>query len=782
LTLSVDTLSSLIKSRFKYIGTAQSRTFYLSFADADWAGAIDTSYQLGARLAVLNTLQKDTLVSNMLKRWAAGNIYPLRPTHGSAWIGLKQNKQSPSYSEPSGGWEWISGDPFTYQNWYPGEPNNNSIESEYGTTNWNNNTGKWDDASPQYKLNYLLEFPEQRPLQIRWSTNQTGDKITVSPTKTTKYFVTVTDGITSCQDSMTVTVQTIDTSLTLLDPPLLCTNTGTVRLQAGSASSYKWLKNGIVISGATSSQYIASQTGIYRVVVANALGCSDTSRSVSITLSPQPIPNFTAGTFSQCLTENSFSFSNTSAIPSGTMSYLWKFGDGSTSTSFSPSKTYLTAGVYTVKLIATSNNLCIDSISKQITVFAQPQIPLITGPDDFCTGDNIVLSTNGIPQLQWYRNDILQSGVTSSTYRISQSGDYKVLSTNSNGCASFSLVKKITENPLPQGKLDPVITTNICDGTPLILSASGASSYQWYYNNAPILGAVSSSYGALAAGKYNVEFFTAKGCKQQNINSVDLLLVKRPDANFAYDTYCVGVQTNFSSTSTISASGIVSYIWDFGDRVTLLGGQITSHTYTTQGSYIAKLIVTPAACIGLSDTAENLIVVQSPTIGISYPAVNAIQNKPQPLSARGIGLSYQWSPSNYLNNARSRTPIITTSKEQLYRILITNPAGCVTVDTQLVRVYNERNIYVPEGFTPDNDGRNDRLYPLLVGIAEMKLFRIYNRWGVLVFDNKNANINTGWDGNYLGRIQPMETYAWVAEGIDVDGNYIRRTGNTILVR
>ena len=124
----------------------------------------------------------------------------------------------------------------------------------------------------------------------------------------------------------------------------------------------------------------------------------------------------------------------------------------------------------------------------------------------------------------------------------------------------------------------------------------------------------------------------------------------------------------------------------------------------------------------------------------------------------------------------------TANREQMYRIAITNLAGCTTVDTQLVRAFNERNIYVPEAFSPDNDGRNDRLAPILVGINEMKAFRVYNRWGILVFDNKNANVYNGWDGTYKGVKQPLETYAWVAEGIDVDGNYIRRTGNTVLVR
>jgi gliding motility-associated-like protein len=64
----------------------------------------------------------------------------------------------------------------------------------------------------------------------------------------------------------------------------------------------------------------------------------------------------------------------------------------------------------------------------------------------------------------------------------------------------------------------------------------------------------------------------------------------------------------------------------------------------------------------------------------------------------------------------------------------------------------------------------------------MRVFKIFNRWGTLVFDNKNATVNTGWNGTFQGRTQPIDTYAWVAEGIDVDGKLVTRTGNTILIR
>ena len=588
-----------------------------------------------------------------------------------------------------------------------------------------------------------------------------------------------------CVDSISKQITVLadaDSSISVLDPAEVCSTGGSVRIQAGNAASYTWIKDGIVLNGSTSSLLTATQSGNYQAIVRSSEGCADTSRIVSIVLNPQPVANFTINSIAQCLTENGFNFTNTSTISSGTMSYSWTLGDGTKATTTDASRTYISAGTYNIKLVATSNKLCKDSITKSITVYPQPQIPVITGPDEFCKGSTINLQTSGSPVLNWYKNDVLLAGETLNTLRVTQGGDYKVISTNNNGCKSSSIVKTVIENLLPVGSFDTPTTLNICDGSSLTLSASGASTYQWFYNTNPILGATNATYNAKAAGTYSVDFISNKGCLAKGITTYTLILLKKPVANFVYDTYCAGIQTNFASKSIVAQSGLVRYFWQFGDGKVSSNGQNAFNTYATAGNYRAKLVVTPVECPQLADSTEILIPVQTPPAGFKYPPVNAIINRAQQLSARNIGITYQWTPASYLSSSTSRTPTITTSKEQLYLIYITNQAGCNIVDTQLVRVFPDRNIYVPEGFTPDNDGHNDRLYPILVGIDEMRVFKIFNRWGTLVFDNKNATVNTGWNGTYLGRTQPMDTYAWIAEGIDVDGKLVTRTGNTILIR
>jgi gliding motility-associated-like protein len=167
-------------------------------------------------------------------------------------------------------------------------------------------------------------------------------------------------------------------------------------------------------------------------------------------------------------------------------------------------------------------------------------------------------------------------------------------------------------------------------------------------------------------------------------------------------------------------------------------------------------------------------------IGIRYPTIDAIDGKPVNLRARDIGSSYLWRPANGLSSINTPNTIATVTKEQQYFVDISFYKDCFVTDTVLIRYFKNKDILVPKAFTPNNDGQNDRLFPFLIGIKTLRYFKIYNRWGNLVYETNDAS--KGWDGIYKGLPQPMETYVWVAEGIDVDGIVIKRGGNTLLIR
>jgi gliding motility-associated-like protein len=117
---------------------------------------------------------------------------------------------------------------------------------------------------------------------------------------------------------------------------------------------------------------------------------------------------------------------------------------------------------------------------------------------------------------------------------------------------------------------------------------------------------------------------------------------------------------------------------------------------------------------------------------------------------------------------------------------MTSPAGCSTVDSLLVRLVNSTNpnasadFFLPNAFSPNGDGRNDLFFPFSVNMKEIRYFRIFNRWGELVFETKK--FGEGWDGMYKGQKQSTDSYFWTIEGVSEEGKTINKYGNVLLVK
>jgi gliding motility-associated-like protein len=97
-----------------------------------------------------------------------------------------------------------------------------------------------------------------------------------------------------------------------------------------------------------------------------------------------------------------------------------------------------------------------------------------------------------------------------------------------------------------------------------------------------------------------------------------------------------------------------------------------------------------------------------------------------------------------------------------------------------VRVYKGPDIYVPTGFTPNNDGKNDKFTPFPVGMKSYNYFRVFNRWGQAVFST--TRLNDGWDGRWGGVDQAGGTYVWMIEGLTKDNRVITKKGTVVMIR
>ena len=161
----------------------------------------------------------------------------------------------------------------------------------------------------------------------------------------------------------------------------------------------------------------------------------------------------------------------------------------------------------------------------------------------------------------------------------------------------------------------------------------------------------------------------------------------------------------------------------------------------------------------------------------------AVQNVLFGINATGGG-SYLWSwiPSNAIvSNAQVSNPKIRlTDPEYTFYLEVTDASGCKGFDTLRIKVFKGPAYYVPNAFSPNNDGLNDRFSALPVGISTTDWFRIYNRYGQLVFETKDP-VN-GWDGRFKGKIQDTGTFTWLIRGKGYNNQLVEMKGTVILIR
>lgn len=146
-------------------------------------------------------------------------------------------------------------------------------------------------------------------------------------------------------------------------------------------------------------------------------------------------------------------------------------------------------------------------------------------------------------------------------------------------------------------------------------------------------------------------------------------------------------------------------------------------------------------------------------------------------------IKYSWSPSTGLSNANISNPVASPQFANTQYILSATAlgGGCLSTDAvSLVKKCTTIEAYVPGAFTPDNNGTNDRLRPLLIGFSKVNYFRVYNRFGQLLY-SMNSDL-PGWDGTIRGKPAATQTVVWVLEAIDAYGRTEKRQGTSVLIR
>ncbi len=412
----------------------------------------------------------------------------------------------------------------------------------------------------------------------------------------------------------------------------------------------------------------------------------------------------------------------------------------------------------------------------------------LTGSAMYCTGtgDSSILKVQPTDSIQWFKDNIPIAGANKTQYRVTQTGLYHALLFNEEGCSLTTPGRQITITSIPVVKIAGPDNPNQClvgnkfAFTNNSTNAVGNVAYNWTMGDGNQLADKDVAYSYTTAGTYRVKVVASTSSVCADSSMFAIQVYQNAIADFSVKPVCINAPVQLINNTIDTLSSPVNYSWNLGNGIVSNLKNPVSPVYASPGIYPISLSVNTPQCPSPLNTITHSVIIEKPKPAINYPLVYAVINLPLQLKARQFGDSILWTPGINLNNPTTYTPIFKGSSEQLYTIEIKTKSGCVTIDTQLVKTVKNVEIYVADAFTPNKDGTNDFLRPLLRGIKQLNYFRIFNRVGQILFESKTDM--PGWDGSFKGTPQPTQGVVWMAEGVGVDGNIYIRKGTSLLLR
>lgn len=526
--------------------------------------------------------------------------------------------------------------------------------------------------------------------------------------------------------------------------------------------------------------YADTGTFTLKLTVTSTGGCQDSTTAI-VRVYPGFTPDFNVqGT---CYL-NTYNFIDATTTAYGVVdSWRWDFGDPSTIADTARSKDsawqYNTPQSVQVRLIASNSKGCVDTIIKNINILDKPIVNLAFRDTLICSIDTLTLqATVGNGSVNWMPDRtasiarMLNSNtITPSVYPVDTTR--YVITVNDNGCINTDTV---TVNVLDFIDVDLGLDSSICRTDQFTLSpVSDALSYQWTASTGIAI-SDHTKYPLVQPLIDTRYYVTANLGRCQATDSVFIRVSPYPQVAVGNDTtICFGDRVQLFG-SIVGAGFAWSPVNSMINTNTLF--PIAGPSHTTQ--YILTAIDTIGCDKPVSDTITVMVI---PPLSINAGRDTfVVAGRPLQLQASGAS-SFLWRPTTGLNDPTTDAPITTLPEtiDSIRYIVRGSSAGCFAEDDILVHVFKTGpDLFVPSAFTPNGDGKNDVIRPVGVGIADLQYFRVFNRWGQLLFSTNQ--LGKGWDGNYNGIKQPPGAYVFEAAGTDQLGNRIQRKGTIVLIR
>ncbi len=647
-------------------------------------------------------------------------------------------------------------------------------------------------APPYGSVPYNSPYAAFQPLGSTISVNPTTGLLTGIAPESGIYVVTVC--VTESRNGQVIATQRKDLQIKVgdcniaaatLNPSYITCDGFTLSFNNLSNSplinSYYW-DFGDPTSGANNEASIQnpthtfSDTGVYtiKLVTNRNQQCSDSTTAL-VSVFPGFFPGFTSSGI--CVINPVF-FNDTTRAAYGVVdSWKWNFGDAATLADTSrlqnPQWTYSSIGPKTIELIVSSSKGCIDTVSQIVDIIDRPPINLAFRDTLICVPDVLQLQASGSGVFSWVPGPtIINTNSPTPTVNPTSTTTYYV-NLDLSGCVNTDSVRVRVVDFV---SLVAMPDTTICLTDPVQLSVvSDGLQYSWTpaatLNDALVSNPIATPSGTTT---YQV---TARIGSCSATDDVTIFTVPYPTANAGNDTtICYNATAQLNGTFQAS-----SFVWS---PVNYLNNPNIPNPLAVPPR-TSSFVLTVFDTLGCPKPGRDTVVVfvLPRILADAGRDTNVVVGQSLQLQASG-GLDYIWTPPTGLSSTTISNPVGIydgSVDEVRYRVDVFNEVGCADSAFVTVKIFRTvPQVFVPTAFTPNGDGLNDVVRPIGAGIQRINYFRIFNRWGQMVFSTTIDG--QGWDGSIGGKLQGSNTYVWMVGATDYLGNPFFKKGTVTLIR
>jgi gliding motility-associated-like protein len=548
---------------------------------------------------------------------------------------------------------------------------------------------------------------------------------------------------------------------------------------------YRWDFGDGFTDTAANPTHIYFHPGVYtvRLIGSGAYGCYNTVTYTNLITVQGPSATFTMNPNSGCVPVN-VSFSATPTA--NTQRVICDLGDGTLYTdSLHFHYTYNAPSIYHPKFILTDQIGC--TVAYDMDSIVTHAVPVISLKDtSICAGQSATIHMGS--GYQWKTRSLYVSDSsalalspcdTCGTVSLTPQDTtvYIVRTANQFGCSATGSFR-INVDQLPV--LSAQDTIKLCRNASFTMDVVKQADRVIWSPSTYLTSATAFAPTCTPAQdeNYTVSAYNKMGCV--STQTVPVRVYNHIPLTVTHDTaVCAGAQVQLNASVSDTFFHGVTYSWK--NSAQLNSTNIADPMATIETPETFEVIASSGSCP--VSTASVTVGVHTPaTVKLPAQMVTTAYAELSITPVSGDLTSYLWSAKNQLSCTECATTTLVPTESQVVYLEGKNQYGCSTKDSMMIHILNcdPTSIFVPNTFTPNGDGSNDKLYVRSRTLSQLEYFRLFNRWGAVVYESKS--ISEGWDGNINGKIAEQGVYVYQISGKCESGYDVSTSGTVTLIR